>query len=44
MVDLLNRLYEKFCGKKLKRRNVVDYILDFGKEQDIFNYWIKSKM
>ncbi|MGN0628197.1 MAG: RpiB/LacA/LacB family sugar-phosphate isomerase [Oscillospiraceae bacterium] len=43
MVDLLNRFDEKFCGKILKRRNVADYILNFGKEQDILD-WIKSKM
>lgn len=43
MIDLLNRFDEKLCGKILKRRNVVDYVLNNGKEQDI-SEWIKSKI
>lgn len=42
MVDLLNRLNEEFCSKITKKKNIIDYILNNGKEQDIIQ-WLKNK-
>lgn len=43
MVELLDRLDEKLCQKVLSRENVVEYILENGKEQEIIQ-WIKSRI
>lgn len=42
MVDLLNRLDKGLVNRALKRQNVVNYVLNNGKEQDILR-WIKDR-
>ncbi len=42
MVDLLNRLDKGLVNKALNRQNVVNYILNNGKNQDILR-WIKDR-
>ncbi|WOO35208.1 hypothetical protein R2R35_15540 [Anaerocolumna sp. AGMB13020] len=42
MVDILNGLDEKFCSKIIEKQNVVDYILNYGVEEDIVQ-WLKNK-
>lgn len=42
MVDFLDKLDENLCDKILKKRNVIEYILENGKEKDIIE-WLFSK-
>lgn len=39
MIDFLNRLDIQLCNKILKKRNVMEYVLHYGKEQEILE-WI----
>ena len=42
MIDLLSGLDQELCSKILKKQNVVEHILNHGKEQDIV-LWIKDR-
>lgn len=41
MTDLLNALDKKLIDRALKRQNVIDYVLNNGKDQNILD-WIES--
>lgn len=42
MVDLLDRLNKDLVNRALNRQNVVSYVLNYGKKQDILR-WIKNR-